>query len=373
MKNVAVIFGGKSVEHDISIITAMQTMKNLKKYNVLPIYILPNGKFVTGKNLKDAKTFLNFNKNGKNVQEVTFKLGSGQICVLKNNKIKQYLKVDCAVLCNHGNGGEDGSLQGLLELAQIPYTSCKVASSALCIDKALTKVILKNNNIKSPAYVHFNISEYTAKKLEILNKIIDKIGVPCIIKPAKLGSSVGISICEDVKNLEKSIEQAFLYDNKIIIEKFISNAREFCCAVFKIGNKIMLSKPQEINKSKIYTFSDKYLSIKAQESKILSQALINKIQKLAQKTYYALECDGIVRIDFLYDENQRLLFVNEVNTIPGSLAFNLFSYPFCDLLNAVIDEAIESFAKKRDLIYTFNSRALQSYIDMEDHMKYKMS
>ena len=368
MYTIAVLFGGKSVEHDISIITALQTMKNLKKYKVIPIYISADGRFITGDNLSNAKTYLNFDRNAKNLKEVNFKLGCGQIDIIKHNKIKQTLKVDCALLCNHGNGGEDGSLQGLLELAEIPYTSCKVASSAICMDKALSKIVFSSKNIKSPAYVHFDICQYKAKKFDILKSIIDKIGCPCIIKPARLGSSVGIGICEDVKKLESCIEEAFLYDNKIIVEKYIVDAREFCCGALKIGEKIVLGNVQEVSKSKIYTFSEKYLSSKTVENKKIAEDLEHKIKKLAEKTYRALECDGVIRVDFLYDEKQEVLYVNEVNTIPGSLAFNLFPFPFSDLLNAIIVEAIEYHQKKRGLIYTFNSEAIKAYIDMTDHM-----
>lgn len=365
--------GGKSVEHDISIITAMQTLKNLSQYNVIPIYIKPDGTFVTAKNLNRAQTFLNFEKNAKNVEMISFEFGKSNIILLKNKKIKGKIKIDCAILCNHGHGGEDGCLQGLLELACIPYSSCSVLSSALCMDKALSKVLFKSNNIKSPTYVHFNNCQYKANKLEILMKIKEKIGLPCIIKPANLGSSVGISICEDVAKIEECIDESFNYDDKIIVEKYIENAREFCCAVIKIAGKEFTSDVQEVKKSKIYTFSEKYLSSKEATKNVISEKLERQIKSLAIKSYNALICDGVVRVDFLYDEKQDNLYVNELNSIPGSLAFNLFKFPFADLLNNLIDEAIERFVKKKDLIYTFNSQAIKAYINMTDHMKYKMS
>lgn len=371
MKNIAVFFGGKSVEHDISIITAMQAIKGLKNYNIFPIYIKPDGKFYTGENLCDAKTYLNFNKYAKNVKEVTFEFGKSNILILKNKKIKEKIKIDCALLCNHGHGGEDGCLQGLLELAEIPYSSCNVPSSAICMDKVLTKIFLKTNKIKSPAYVHFNISEYTAKKREILNLICNEISFPCIIKPANLGSSVGICICEDEINLEKAISESFNYDDKIIVEKFIENAREFCCAVMKVGDKQFASDVQEVKKSKIYTFSEKYLTSHSEEENDISVNLEMQIKKMALKAYNALMCDGVVRVDFLYGEG--VLYVNELNSIPGSLAFNLFKIPVADLLNNLIDEAILKYQKKKDIVYTFSSQAIKAYIDMADHLKYKMN
>lgn len=374
MKNIAVFFGGKSVEHDISIITAMQAMKALpkSKYKVLPIYIKSDGTFVTEKNLNSPQTFLNFNKFAKNVRSVSFEFGKGNVVLSKNGKIKEKIKIDCALLCNHGHGGEDGALQGLLELAEIAYTSSSLASSALCMDKVLTKIMLKSAHIKTPAYVHFNIDEYKAKKVEILSEIKEKIKLPCIIKPASLGSSVGISICEDGAKLESLIEESFVYDDKIIVEQFVENAREFCCAVVKIGDKMFSSTVKEVGKSKIYTFTDKYISAKEEKGKVTKE-LDGKITKLAKQAYGALLCDGVVRVDFLYDQKDNIMYVNELNSIPGSLAYNLFSLPFADLLTSLIEEGIERYKKKKDLIYSFNSEAIQKYIDMEDHVKYKMS
>ena len=371
MKNIAVFFGGKSVEHDISVITAMQAIKGLKNCNIIPIYIKSDGKFCTGENLCDAKTYLNFSRFAKNVKEVSFEFGSSQLLVIKNNKIKDRIKIDCALLCNHGHGGEDGCLQGLLELAEIPYSSCSLASSAICMDKVLTKIMLKADKIKSPAYVHFDISEYKTKKREILNKICKIIAFPCIIKPASLGSSVGISICEDETNLEKAISDAFNYDEKIIVEKYIQNAREFCCGVMKVGDRLLASGVQEVKKSKIYTFSEKYLTAHDDEENNISETLERQIKALAEKTYKSLGCDGVVRVDFLY--GSETLYVNEVNSIPGSLAFNLFKLPIADFLNNLIDEGIAKYQKKKDIVYTFSSQAIKAFIDMADHLKYKMS
>lgn len=372
MKNIAVIFGGASVEHDISVITAMQVFKNLKNFNVLPVYIKSNGEFVTADNLTSPQTFLNFSKYAKNVREVSFEFGKQNLVIFKRNKIVKREKIDCALLCNHGHGGEDGCLQGLLEIANIPYSSSNVLSSALCMDKVLTKIILKNAKISTPAYLHFDICEYKTKKLEILKNIRDKIKLPCIIKPANLGSSVGISICEDVATLEKMIDEALLYDNKIIVEEYIKNAREFCCAVLKIGDKLFTSEVQEVKKGKIYSFSDKYLTEKDAEKGEISTQLDKMIKKLSIQAYSALMCDGVVRVDFLFSEKQEKLYVNELNSIPGSLAFNLFKEPFADLIESLINEGINKNEKRAKLVYSFNSKAIESYINMTDHLKYKM-
>lgn len=369
MLNIAVFFGGKSVEHDISIITAMQAMRGLKDYNIVPIYILPNGQFVTGKKLTKSQSFLNFKLSG--CQFVTFEMGKGYLLKISKNKIKEKVKIDCALLCNHGHGGEDGALQGLLMHAGIPYTSCGIASSALCMDKVLTKVMLKDAKICTPAYLHFDKCEYKGKKIDILHKIKDKLKLPCVIKPASLGSSVGVNICEDETKLESYIEEAFQYDNKIIVEQYIANAREFCCAVIKIGQKLLTSSVREIDKKVIYSFNDKYLTSSKPKVIKISSALNERIKKSAQNAYKALLCDGVVRVDFLLDERKNKLYVNELNSIPGSLSCNMFDTSFDDLLSTLINEALLKKENEREVVYQFSSEAIKKFIELESHYKYK--
>lgn len=372
MKNIAVVFGGKSVEHDISIITALQVMSHMpKNYNIIPIYIKPDGEFVTADNLKDKNVYLNYSKLVKNEKDVCFMPASESLVILKSGKIKKEIKIDCSLLCNHGHGGEDGCLQGYLEMCQIPYTSCSVVSSAICMDKVLTKIILKDADIDTPAYVHFNQCEFEANCDKILDMIAKKIKFPCIIKPARLGSSVGISICEHEANLKEVIEHALKFDDKIIVEKFIANAREFCCAVLKVRDTMFESRLTEVEKSQFFTFEEKYLKEKSKENKQISKILENKIKRLAKASYKALSCDGVVRIDFLYSEENEKLYVNEVNTIPGSLAFNLFDTTFGDFLNTLILEAIRKKEKDKGIVYKFNSSAIEKYVSMSNSFKSK--
>lgn len=371
MKNIAVIYGGKSVEHDISVITALQVMKNLPiSFNLLPVYIKPDGRMVTADNLTDQSIYLDYENKRKSQRDCLFLPGQRKLAVIKKDKIKEKMKVDCAILCNHGHGGEDGSLQGLLELCEIPFTSCSVASSAVCMDKVLTKVILKDAKILSPSYVHFDISEYEANCDEIHSQIIKKIKLPCIIKPARLGSSVGINICDNEASLKDLIQKAFAFDDKVIVEKFIANAREFCCAVLLNQGKMFESRVVEVKKGEIFTFEDKYLKEKENGTSQITKALEGKIKKLAKSTYKALECSGVVRVDFLYSENDEL-YVNEVNSIPGSLAFNLFDTSFKDLLCTLVNEAIKQKEKQKNIVYKFNSSAIENFIKVTNGLKFK--
>lgn len=363
MKNIAVFFGGKSVEHDISVITGLQAMNNLSgDYKIFPIYIKSDGEFVTGSNLKDPHIYLNFAKNVKNIMKISFNLGKSEIFLIKNNKIKKRIKIDCALLCNHGHGGEDGCLQGLLELCEIPYSSASVPASAIMMDKELTKKILISEHIDTPAYIQFSAHEYKTQTGDILQKIYNEISFPCIIKPARLGSSVGVNICSSDDVLEQAIDNAFLFDDKIVVEKFIQNAQEFCCAAVRCDNKTYLSKVTMVHTGDVYTFKEKYLDNFNHDSAIINKNLQDRIKKLTEKVYNIFDCDGVVRIDFLYSKSEDILYVNEPNSIPGSLAFNMFDGKFDDLLNLMINGAIKKYQKRKEIVYSFSSDAIENFI-----------
>ncbi|MBO5395139.1 MAG: D-alanine--D-alanine ligase [Clostridia bacterium] len=370
MENIAVIYGGKSVEHDISIITAMQVMKNLsKKHNLIPVYIKQDGKMVTGENLSTPQVYLDYAKNVKKEREVVLLPGKGQLAIVGHNKIKQRFNIAAAILCNHGHGGEDGSLQGLLEMCEIPYSSPSVASSAICMDKGFTKNILAASGLETVAYVQISKCEYERNVRAGCELIKDFISFPCIVKPARLGSSVGISICEDEESLASCMEGAFLYDDRVIVEKYIENAKEYFCAVLNVSDKLIASKVDRADKDKMFTFEEKYLKKKSGDKKGVDEKFAQRVRDLAKEAYKALDCDGVVRVDFLYDEGKDILYINEVNTIPGSLAFNLFSTKFEDLLNGLIVSAKEKFARKKEIVYKFNSSAIEAYINLIQNEK----
>lgn len=368
---IAVLFGGKSVEHDISIITGLQVLKNLsKQYSVLPIYIQPNGQWCIAENLDRADTYLHFDKNVKKLRVVTPVLGKPYITIENGGKFKKQIHVYCALLCTHGKNGEDGTLQGVLSMCHIPYTSCGVMSSALCMDKAIAKRLLKSYKIETPAFIDFTAGHYKKSKFQVLEQIESKLPMPVIIKPANLGSSVGIRICTSVENLENCIENALVYDNKVIVETFVQQAREFACAVMKVNGNLICSEIDEAEKEEIFTFENKYIDKKTGKKPKLSATFENKIKKLAMQSYAALDCDGIVRVDFLYDTKNEKLYVNELNTIPGSLAFNLFKVPFRDLLDATILEAVSRQEDSEKFVYEFNSHAIETFMKLSKQNKY---
>jgi len=365
-ETIAVIYGGKSVEHDISIITGMQVLASLsEKYNVIPIYLNSLGQACTADNLDDAQVYLDFERNVQHKKSVAFM--TGRPYILLEGKFKKRVKIDCAVLCTHGKHGEDGTLQGLLELCNIPYTSPSVFSSALCMDKTCTKIFMLANDIPTPEYMCIYADDFLKNQETVVNEVGEKLIYPVIVKPASLGSSVGINVCKNNFEIIFAINNAFLFDKKVIVEKFIPHAEEYCCACVKVGGEVIASEVVKVAKSEFFTFEEKYLTEKSVNNEELSQDLINEIKKLAVKTYQALECDGVVRVDFLYNDS---LYVNEVNTIPGSLAFNLFNFPFRDLLDILISEAISRQKDSDRHVYKFSSDAFKQFIENSSKNKY---
>lgn len=358
MENIAVFFGGKSTEHDISIISASMAIKVLKnEFNVLPIYITKDNKFYTG-DFSDLKVFKNFDYN--KFKELIFIKNKAYI--LRKNKLKFYCNVDVAIPIMHGKNGEDGTLQGFLELKEIPYTSSKVLGSAICMNKFITKQILKQNKVNVVDAILI-----TKNEEDKLNKFIKKTGFPVIVKPVNLGSSIGITLVKNENDLKDAIDFAFTFDDKILIEKALDNFKEYNISVLKVGEDILTSVIEEpLGKDEILSFQDKYKSKtgKGMESlnrifpNDLSVNIVDKIQKFAQVAYKECECFGVVRIDFLVKDEK--VYLNEINAIPGSMAYYLWKekYSYLDLLKVLILEAKKDFAKKSRLNTVFDGSVL---------------
>lgn len=370
-EKILVLYGGKSVEHDISVITAMQVLKNLpKQYDYLPVYIDRNGLWWTADNLDNINIYSDFDKLSKNKCQISLLLGQNILLKKKKNKFVESEKILTVLNCCHGNIGEDGSVQGLFKVCGVAQTSPSVTSSALCMDKAFMKDIFKSNSIESPEYVCFDICTYQKMKEKKLKEIVSKIKFPLIVKPANLGSSIGISFCKDEKELEDALSLAFEFDKKVVVEKMIENLKEFNCACFFYKQNCFLSKVAEVtNKKEIYSFEDKYLS-KASKSNEADARLSKKIKALTEKVYRLFDCQGVVRVDFLYDCKSEKVYVNEINTIPGSMAFYLFKdVPFKDLMGSVIEQSLSSLQEDEDLTKSFKSDALKLFADVSTSIK----
>ena len=360
---VLIVYGGKSVEHDISVITAMQTMKFLpKEYEFLPVYIDRVGKWWIGDNLRDIKIYSNFAKMSKKSHQVTLVFGQNALFEIKKNKLFKVCDIFSVLNCCHGNVGEDGALQGALKCCGVATTSSGVTSSALCMDKSFMKDIFQANDIPSPTYVYFDRCAYERNAEKIVKEAESKIKYPMIVKPANLGSSIGISVCKTRKELTEALNLAFKFDSKILIEKLVENLKEFNCACFKFVRDYFSSAVNEVkNKKEIYTFEDKYLAREGKNQEVRN-GIAKKVQTLTELVYKRFDCKGVVRVDFLFDEKNDKLYVNEINSIPGSLAFYLFKdVPFKDLIGALVKQSVVDYSNENALIKTFDSDALKLF------------
>jgi D-alanine-D-alanine ligase len=350
-KNIALLYGGESCEHDISIITAISIYNAIRwDYNVILVY-MKNGKFLIGDKLSKISTYTNFNEN--KLTEVFFQNG----CILKRKKYSlQHQMIDCALICNHGGAGEDGSLSGFFEIAKIPYTGCGVLASSICMDKVFAKYLLEK--------FHFPVLSYKVFKKGMDIEYLQDIVYPVIIKPACLGSSVGISIANDEEGLKSGIELGLMFDDKLLIEKALTEFEEYNCAVCLGDNEILVSEIEKpIFNTGYLNFYDKYISTdntRELPAKV-SKKIKDKIYSLCNQLYTTFELKGVVRIDFLYKGEK--LYVNEINTIPGSLSTYLFKAKGIDTLHLIdnmIENAIAVLKEKRKKITDFSSSVLKN-------------
>ena len=340
MLNIAVIFGGKSVEHDISIITGTLTLNSLNKFkfNPIPIYIDKQGLWYTGE-LNNLKAFSCF--NSKLYKRVTLKLGEDTLFYIKGKKIKPLYKLDCIINCTHGYNGEDGSISGLVKLCNIPFASPDTFTSSFSMDKEYTKIVLKGLGIKTINYKVLNRQDFMLDSVNCL-KQLGKIDYPVIVKPARLGSSIGIAVAQNFNELLPSCEKCFKFDDKLLLEPLIQDFTEINCAVYK-GEKLYLSQLEKpISKNKILSFEDKYEGQAEREFPAkLEKTLATKIKTISKKVYTHLGFNGVIRIDYIIKDD--VVYLNEINTIPGSMAYYLFCDSFSQyscMLEELINQAI---------------------------------
>lgn len=371
MKNIILLFGGKSAEHDISIITAMQVRANLDetKYNIFPIYINKQNKWFWAKKQTVPKDFIDFNY--ATAPQVFLKAGENVLFTQGRFKAKPVCKVDCAIISCHGTNGEDGTIQGLLELCHIPHTSSGVASSAICMDKVFMKQIFEANNLPITRYIWFTKNDYLARPQKIIGEIKLALDFPVVVKPANLGSSIGITVCKDEKTLCDAIDLAKTFDEKILVEEAVLHLRELNCACFGRADALTLSViDQPTTIQQFFGFKEKYIShnIKAIKGKSqpLPQYIKTQIKNITRAVYKILGCSGVVRVDFLYNNDTEELFVSEVNSIPGSFSHFMFNkLPFTKLLDQLIELAERKFESKNACTFCFESSVLSKSLPLK--------
>ncbi len=359
-ENLIVLFGGKSVEHDISIITALQIMKNIpKKYNVVPVYIKRDGKWCVADNLTEVDTFIDFDT--KVIKEREIVLGNGEpfLYVKKRNTCKKYLKVDCALMCLHGGEGEDGGVVAVLSSCDIPFTSSGHTSSAICMDKIFTKQVLSSCKIDNVDFCYFTKQDYVQKEKDVLKKI-KQFGYPVIVKPANLGSSVAIGIAYSEKDIKEKFEIALEFDERVLVEKYLKECEEYNCACVNIDDKVVTSKVVHVDKGQFFSFEEKYIKECVKNTKKIEKNIEKQIKDISKSVYKVLNCAGVVRIDFLVTSEK--VYVNEINSIPGSLSIHMFSgISRREFIENLIVKAKEKQMEKKELSYVFQSDALKIF------------
>lgn len=375
--NVGVFFGGISVEHEISVISASQAMSAMdtEKYKVIPVYISKSGLFYTGAGLMDIKNYSNMNQLLAKCQRVNIIIDNNEPVLVKypggrftNNVIG---KIDVAFPVVHGTNVEDGTLQGYLEMLKIPYVGSDIMSSAVGMDKVIMKKVLRESGIPTVDYISFNSKDWFKDNHEILAAIENDLKFPVIVKPANLGSSVGIKKVNRMNELEDAVFLAQTFSKKILIERMIKNLKEINCSVLGDYEKAEASVCEEpISSDEILSYKDKYMNkggskgMSATNRKLpadIPEEQAKLIKSLAVETFKILGCSGVARVDFLIDRDTNKIYVNEINTIPGSLSFYLWEAtgkPFPQLIDDLIALALKRERERKSMVFSYDVNIL---------------
>lgn len=391
---VGVMFGGKTVEHEISIISAIQAIGHLskEKYDVIPIYITKNNEFYIGEKIGDIKSYTDINSLLKESQRVIMLNEDGKVKLIRY-PMKKFGKneldyIDIAFPVVHGTNVEDGTLQGYLQMFNIPYVGCDVLSSAVGMDKYVMKTVLKDNGIPVLDCKCFTAKQYDDDVDAVITTVEEKIGYPVIVKPVNLGSSIGISKAENRDELYDSLDTAFRYASKVLIETAVQNLKEINCSVLGDYEEAEASECEEpVSSDKILTFAEKYIgdgsskgakgakggvkgsggskgmaTLKRKIPADITDEQRTLIRDYAVKAFKVLGCGGVSRIDFMMDTKTGNIWLNEINTIPGSLSFYLWEplgVKYTELLDRMISLALKRDREQSSITYTFDSNVLQ--------------
>ena len=358
-KTIAVICGGKSGEHEVSLRSAFYVYNNIdkKKYRAVVIAVDKKGRWYFSYNFEDIINTKNqLWKLKSNLEEIVLLKSKKCSKVFSLKKKKNLIGIDIFFPLIHGTYGEDGCLQGFLELLDIPYVGAGVMGSAIAMDKEITKRLLILEKIPVTEFIVIKEEDKLIERKKKINQCIKKFHFPLFIKPVSLGSSVGVSKVFNRKEIDIAIEEAFQYDTEIMIEEFM-NGREIECSV--LGNlDPKASLPGEIKSRSFYSYEAKYLNAEDSELLIpapLSKKLIKKVQKLSIRVFQILKLQGMARIDFFLRPNGKLI-VNEGNTIPGFTQISMYpklwqvsGIKYSKLIDKLIQLATENYNKKNKL------------------------
>ena len=387
--NTAVFFGGESVEHEVSIISAHQAIAAMDpdRYNVIPVYVAKNRKLYVGEALNDIANFKNLNTLIESCTQVTIVLEDSHV-VIKPVKSSLFGKkdlgtIDVAIPVMHGTNGEDGTIQGFFEMLKLPYAGCDLYGASVGQDKVLQKHILSDNDLPITNWFWCYATDMDDDKASVLRRV-HKLIYPVILKPARTGSSVGISIAHNDEEYLECFEEARRYDEKIITEKVVKPMIELNCSVLGDGADAKASVIEQVGSvsgDELLSYKDKYQGggkgSKSGSSKSagmastarivpapISKEQTEYIQALALKTFRVLGSAGVCRIDFMMDAETKKVYVNEINTIPGSLAFYLWKeegMSFRELMDNLVNLALERERKRSKMTFSYDTNLLSTY------------
>lgn len=380
--NLAVLFGGRSVEHEVSVISAVQAMASLNKdkYNIIPVYMTKKSEFWTGEKLMDINAYKDIPALLKECTECVFVRSEGKVQLLRQ-KMKKFgsnvlADIDIAFPIVHGTNVEDGALQGYLQTLDLPYVGCDVLASAIGMDKYTMKIMLKDAGF--PVLDGIRISSYELDKLEsYADQVEQRFGYPVIVKPVNLGSSVGISKAGDRASFISSAEDAFQFADRILIEPCVVQLKEINCSVLgdsESAEASVCEEPVQASEDDILSFEQKYVGGGGKSGGSKGMATLKRkipaeitaeqdefIRKTAVEAFRYLNCNGVARIDFMIDMAADKIYINEFNTIPGSLAFYLWEpkgVKYTALLDRMIDLALKRHRQAEKINYSFDTNLL---------------
>ena len=380
---LGVMFGSRSCEHEASIISAVQLMRaaDRQSYEVIPIYISKKGEWFTGDPLFDIATYTPFDDSRKGLKRVRLDLTAGSRALMATQPAKglfgkeqQQLvaRLDCVIPVFHGMHGEDGSIQGLLEMCNIPYASSGVGASAMGMDKVYMKQYFQGCGFPVLPSRWFLRSRWEKEPEQVMNETETSLGYPVYVKPASLGSSIGVTRANDRDGLRDAFSLAFEFDRKVLVEKGLTEPLELNCSVLGYDGEAEASEIEmPLSGGDLLTFMDKYgnnstkgmASLKRVLPAPIEPELRQRIQALSVDIFKAMDCKGVVRIDYMFDAASQELYITEINTIPGSLSFYLWEpcgLPYQGLIDRMVQYALKAQQDKDDSNYAYTSDILDN-------------
>lgn len=351
MRKVAVLFGGSSCENEISILTGVFVLNILdrEKYEILPVYVHTDGGMYTSPKMTDLNVFRD--KKYGSFTRIFFEGGVMYAMNAKKGKIRRLVKPDVALNCCHGGLGEGGGVSAIMEWNGIPLASPDLTTSAVFMDKCLTKVVMNGLNVPTLDYIRVNEQDYEKRGAFLLRRVEARLSYPVIVKPAHLGSSIGIAVAKDETELKAALVSAFELDSRVLIEPFLKDKKDVNCAAYSMNGEIFVSEPEAAFGAGLYTFEEKYvkrtedgaINQKGRGKYALNAEIRGKIRAYTKTVYKRMGLCGVVRMDFLVSGENAYLC--EVNTVPGSLAYYLFCERVTDaraFFGDILEEALQT-------------------------------